>query len=75
MSHWGNICDKCDKLKININTAIRHYNRGIASKSEIALIKNKFKVTEKGIGTNEMTLIEIKDSLISLDNGTGANKN
>lgn len=47
MSHWGNICDKCDKLKIDINTAKRHYELGIASKSEIALIKKKFKVIRK----------------------------
>lgn len=43
----GNACDKCDKLKININAAKRHYDLGIASKSEIALIKKKFKVIRK----------------------------
>ena len=47
MSYWGNMCDKYDKRKININAAIRHYNLGIASKSEIALIKKKFKVIRK----------------------------
>ena len=48
MFHWGNMCDdKCDKHKININATIRHYNLGIASKSEIALIKKKFKVIQK----------------------------
>ena len=36
-----------DKRKININAAIRHYNLSIASKSEIALIKKKFKVIQK----------------------------
>ena len=47
MSHWGNACNKCDKLKLNINAAKRHYELGIASKSEIALIKKKFKVIRK----------------------------
>ena len=47
MSHWGNICDECDKRKININAAMRHYDLGIASKSEISLIKKKFKVIRK----------------------------
>ena len=47
MSHWGNACDKCDKLKIDIIAAKRHYELGIASKSEIALIKKKFKVIRK----------------------------
>ena len=47
MSYWGNMCDKYDKRKININAAIRHYNLSIASKSEIALIKKKFKVIQK----------------------------
>ena len=47
MSHWGNICDKYDKLKININAAKRHYELGIASKSEIDFIKKRFKNVRK----------------------------
>ena len=47
VSHLGNMCDKYDKRKININAAIRHYNRSIANKSEIDFIKKRFKIVRK----------------------------
>ena len=56
MSYWGNMCDKYDKRKININAAIRHYNLGIASKSEIALIKKKFKVIQNNTNPGKLYL-------------------
>ena len=64
-----------DLNTLTINPLIAFYGDNGSLIIQLQLINNKFKVTEKGIGTNEMTLIEIKDSLISLDNGAGANKN
>lgn len=60
---------------LTINPLIAFYGDNGSLIIQLQLVNNKFKVTEKGIGTNEMTLIEIKDSFISLDNGSGINKN
>ena len=53
---------------LTINPLVAFYGDNGALIIQLQLVDNKFKVTEKGIGTNEMTLIEIIDSLVSLDN-------
>lgn len=60
---------------LTINPLVAFYGDNGALIIQLQLVNNKFKVTERGIGTNEMTLIEVKDSLVSLDNGDGVNKN
>lgn len=59
---------------LTINPLIAFYGDNGSLIIQLQLVNNKFKVTERGIGSNEMTLIESKESLITLDNNEN-NKN